>query len=150
MLQFDTSLTTNSNAVIPEIPATVGTNTLLLDFVQAYDKSETKGVVATLLNTVGPTNPWLIFSTSGSEAPTPTGLYNVSIYEYVPSGSNYIWHTANMLWINASFTWTNSSGAGYGNLLLTERAFVSGSNGYNITQYLSPTNGGTYTTYNHP
>ena len=150
MLQFDTSLATNSNAVVPEIPATVGTTTLLLDFVQAYDKSKTLGVVATLLNTVGPTNPWLIFQIDGNDAPAPTGLYNVSIYEFSPSGSNYIWRTANMSWTNASFTWTNSSGSGYGNLLLTERAFVSGSNGYAITQYLSPTNGGTYTTYNHP
>ena len=149
MLQFDKSISTNSNAVYPEVTASIGTTQLILDFTQSYDKSTTSGVIANLINTVGPLNPWLVFQISGSSVPSPSGQYNVSIYEKTGSIA-YTWIAANITWTAANFEWISGSSNAYGNLLSTERAFVSGSNGYNIIQYLSPTNGGTYTTYNHP
>jgi hypothetical protein len=150
MLQFNKSLATNSNAVYPNITASVGTTVLLLDFEQAYDKSTTNNVQATLLNTVGPLNEWLVFQITGSDVPAPSGQYNVSIYEGNAATPLLTWGTQATLWTNTTNTWNGSSPIVKGALLSTDRAFVSGSNEYTITQYLLPANGGTYTTYNHP
>jgi len=150
MLQFNKSLATNSNAVYPDVPASVGTTVLLLDFTQSYDKSTTSNVQATLINTVGPLNPWLVFQLTGSSVPAPSGQYNVSIYEATPVSNLGTWGAQATLWVNTYNTWNGAASYTKGNLLSTDRAFVSGSNGYNITEYLLPANGGTYTTYNHP
>ena len=150
MLQFNKSLATNSNAVYPNITASIGTTNLLLDFEQAYDKSTISNVQATLLNTVGPLNEWLVFQITGSDVPSPSGQYNVSIYEAIQD-TLFTWSTQATLWANTANTWGGTGGSLIkGPLLSTDRAFVSGSNGYTITQYLLPANGGTYTTYNHP
>lgn len=149
MLQFDRSLNTNSNAVYPNITASVGTTTLILDFTQSYDESTTGNVVATLLNTVSPTNEWLVFQLSGSTVPTASGQYNVAIYENTGIGVAYQWSNANMTFANANFLWSQGANPVKGNLLSTERAYVSGSNEVSITQYLSPTSS-RYYTYNYP
>jgi hypothetical protein len=52
--------------------------------------------------------------------------------------------------LNNDATWAGGGAFVKTTLLSTERAFVSGSNEYNITQYLLPVDGGKYTTYNHP
>jgi hypothetical protein len=150
MLQFNKSLATNSNAVYPNVTASVGTTVLLLDFEQAYDKSTTNNVQATMLNTVGPLNEWLVFQITGSNVPAPSGQYNVSIYEATPVVSLGTWGAQATLWVNTANTWNGAASYVKGTLLSTDRAFVSGSNEYTITQYLLPANGGTYTTYNHP
>lgn len=151
MLQFNHSLPINSNAVYPNFTASAGTTTLLLDFTQSYDLSTKGDVVATMINTVGPSNSWLVFQITGSTAPTASGQYNVDIYSATAStGSLLTWSTQNTLWINTNLLWSGAQAYVKGALLSTERAFVSGSNGYNITQYLLPANGGKYTTYNHP
>lgn len=172
MLQFNHSAPVNSNAAYPNITASLGTTGLYLDFTQSYDFSTKGNVFATMINTVSPLNEWLVFQTTGSSVPTASGQYNVDIYQ-----ANYTalltWGTQNTRWIDTSLLWSQNTG-GYvkGRLLTSERAFISGSNGYDITQYLlpvsttpivyglptssaviqylSPVNGGTYTTYNHP
>jgi hypothetical protein len=153
MLQFNHSATVNSNAVYPNVTASVGTTTLLLDFTQSYDLSTKGEVIVTMINTVSPSNEWLVFQVTGSSVPTASGQYNVDIYNYTSSlsGSN-IWVNQNTLWASTAITWDFAGTPSYlrTQLLSTERAFVSGSNGYDITQYLLPANGGTYTTYNHP
>ncbi len=150
MLQFNKSLATNSNAVYPDVPAPVGTTVLLLDFTQSYDKSTTSNVQATLINTVGPSNPWLVFQLTGSSVPAPSGQYNISIYEAIQAATLGTWSTQATLWANTSNTWNGAASYVKGTLLSTERAFISGSNGYSITEYLLPANGGSYTTYNYP
>lgn len=150
MLQFDRSLTTNSNAVYPNITASVGTTVLLLDFTQSYDSSTTADIPATLLNTVSPLNEWLVFQLSGSTVPTASGQYNVSIYQATAITSSLLtWGTQATLWGATANTWNGASSYIKGTFLATERAFVSGSNEYTITQYLSPTSS-RYYTYNHP
>lgn len=149
MLQFNKSLTINSNAVYPDVTASVGTTNLILDFTQSYDYSKTGSISATLINTVGPTNQWLVFQVSGSSIPDPSGQYNVSIYEEVSGTPLLTWGTQNTIWSQTANTWAGT-GVVRGNLLSTDRAFVSGSNEYTITEYLLPVSGGTYTTYNHP
>lgn len=172
MLQFDHSAPVNSNAAYPTVTASIGTTTLLLDFTQSYDYSTKGDVVANLINTVSPLNEWLVFQVTGSTVPTASGQYNVNVYQ-----ANYVslltWGTQNTRWVDTSLLWSQSPG-GYvkGKFLTQERAWVSGSNGYDITQYLlpssstvieyglptssvviqylSPVDGGKYTTYNHP
>lgn len=149
MLQFDKSLTTNSNAVWPDISASAGTNLLILEFTQSYDYSKTGMITASLLSAISPSNPWLVFQVSGSQVPSPTGQYNVEIYAATQVPNGLTWGTQNTLWAQTAITWAGVTVTKQ-NLLSTERAFVSGSNEYTITEYLLPTNGGTYTTYNHP
>ena len=149
MLQFDRSLTTNSNAVYPNITASVGTTVLLLDFTQAYDGSTTENVEATLLNTVGPLNEWLVFQLSGSTVPTASGQYNVDIWSAAPLPSLNTWGAQATIWTSTNNTWAGNSPYIKDILLSTERAFISGSNEVTITQYLSPTSS-RYYTYNYP
>jgi len=150
MLQFDRSLATNSNAVYPNITASIGTTQVLLDFTQAYDLSKKLNVEATLLNTVSPSNPWLVFQVTGSSVPTASGQYNVDIWQYTSSAALTTWGNQATTWANTANTWNGGGSYVKLSLLSTERAYVSGSNEYSITQYLLPANGGAYTTYNHP
>ena len=128
MLQFDRSLSTNSNAVYPNITASVGTTVLLLDFTQSYDESTTGDVPATLLNTVGPTNEWLVFQLTGSSVPTASGQYNVAIWSAIQTSALTTQGAQATLWANTNNTWAGNAGYTKNTLLSTERAYVSGSN----------------------
>jgi hypothetical protein len=150
MLQFNHSAPVNSNAVYPNITASAGITNVLLDFTQSYDLSTKGDVLATMINTTGPLNPWLVFQISGSSAPTASGQYNVNIWEYAQATFLTTWGAQNTLWANTANTWAGAGAFVKTTLLSTERAFVSGSNEYDITQYLLPVDGGKYTTYNHP
>ena len=153
MLQLYVSSSTNSSAIYPDVTASLGTTQVLLEFTQSYDYSKKGDVIATLINTVGPTNPWLVFQLSGSTLPTASGQYDVNVWEFsTNSGSLGTWATQATQWIATNILWSGGSGSAYTKtqLLSTERAFVSGSNSQPTTTYLSPTNGGTYTTYNYP
>ena len=172
MLQFNHSAPVNSNAAYPNITASLGTTNLFLDFTQSYDFSTKGNVFANMINTVSPLNEWLVFQITGSFVPTASGQYNVDIYQANYQAASMTWGTQNTLWGNTSLLWSGTPGYTKGIFLTSERAFVSGSNGYDITQYLlpvsttpiqynlptsstviqylSPINGGTYTTYNHP
>jgi hypothetical protein len=153
MLQLNVSSTTNSSAVYPDVTASLGTTQVLLEFTQSYDYSKKGDVVATLINTPSLTNPWLVFQVSGSTLPTASGQYDVNIWQFVPSTSSLgTWSTQATQWTLTSQLWSGTTGSAYTktNLLSTERAFISGSNQVSTTTYLSPTDGGTYTTYNYP
>jgi hypothetical protein len=151
MLQLYVSSSTNSSAVYPDATASLGTTQVLLEFTQSYDFSTTPNVVATLINTPSATNPWLVFQLSGSTLPTASGQYNVNIWEFATVGSgSVIWSMASSSWSATSLKWGGAGGITKTNLLSTERAFVSGSNSQPTYTYLSPLDGGTYTTYNYP
>ena len=153
MLQLNVSSTANSSAVYPDVTASLGTTQVLLDFTQSYDYSTKGNVVATLINAPGPTNPWLVFQVSGSTLPTASGQYNVNIWEFTTNtGSLGTWITQATQWVATNVLWSGGSGSAFNRtqLLSTEHAIISGSNGVNTTTYLLPTNGGTYTTYNYP
>lgn len=146
MLQLNRSQATNTNAVYPNVAATIGTTKVLLEFTQSYDYSTTTNVTASLANVVSLTNPWLVVQLTGSSVPTASGQYDVNIYQFT-SGLG-TWGTQATLWGSTALTW-NTGQYIKGTLLSTERAFISGSNGYDITQYLSPTSS-RYYTYNYP
>jgi len=150
MLQLYVSSSTNSSAVYPDVTASLGTTQVLLDFTQSYDFSKKADVIATLINTVSLTNPWLVFQVSGSTLPTASGQYDVNIYQFTGAPELLTWATQNTLWNATAQTWDSSNDFVKTQLLSTERAFISGSNQVSTTTYLSPTDGGTYTTYNYP
>ena len=150
MLQLNVSSATNSSAVYPDITASAGTTQVVLDFTQSYDFSTKADVIATLINTPSATNPWLVFQVSGSTLPTASGQYNVDIYQFTQASVLGTWQAQATLWNATANTWNGEGSIVKTTLLSTERAFISGSNGVDTTTYLLPTNGGTYTTYNHP
>jgi hypothetical protein len=150
MLQLNVSSATNSSAVYPDVTASVGTTQVLLEFTQSYDYSTKGNVIATLINTPSPLNPWLVFQVTGSTLPTASGQYDVNIWQFTQASGLGVWGSVTTTFTNTPNTW---GGAGVNVktvLLSTERAFISGSNQVSTTTYLLPTNGGKYTTYNHP
>lgn len=150
MLQLYVSSSTNSSAIYPDVTASLGTTQVLLEFTQSYDFSTKGDVIATLINTPSATNPWLVFQVSGSTLPTASGQYNVNIWEFTQASNLLTWITQNTLWNATSNTWDGGGSTVKTKLLSTDRAFVSGSNSQPTYTYLSPTDGGTYITYNYP
>ena len=153
MLQLNVSSTANSSAVYPNVTASLGTTQVLLEFTQSYDFSKKGDVIANLINTPNPLNNWLVFQVSGSTLPTASGQYDVKIWQFTAtSGSLGTWATQATQWLTSNILWSGGSGSAYTKtrLLSTDRAFISGSNQVSTTTYLSPTDGGTYTTYNYP
>lgn len=150
MLQLNVASPTNSNAIYPDVSASAGITQVAMDFTQSYDFSTKSNVIANLLNVPSATNPWLVFQVSGSTLPTASGQYNVEIFEFVPSAVLGTWSTQATTYDDTNVQWNGASSIIKTQLLSTERAFISGSNGITTTTYLLPTNGGTYTTYNHP
>ena len=153
MLQFNKSLATNTNA---SYLATVNTSSgyydnLVIEYSQSYDQSSGSFAVTAYSN---PTqyNNWLVFQNNGSVVPLPTGQYNVALYTSNPSASiAAIWEDWDKTFAATSQTWATISasvGLVLGDKLYEDRAWISGSNNVNITQYLSPNENGTYTTYN--
>lgn len=150
MLQLNVASPTNSNAIYPDVSASAGITQVAMDFTQSYDFSTKSNVIANLLNVPSATNPWLVFQVSGSTLPTASGQYNVEIFEFVQSAVLGTWSTQATIYEDTNVQWNGASIPIKTQLLSTERAFISGSNGITTTTYLLPTNGGTYTTYNHP
>ena len=150
MLQLNVSSTANSSAVYPDVTASIGTTQVILEFTQSYDFSTKSDVIATLINTPSSTNPWLVFQVSGSTLPTASGQYNVNIWQFTQASNLLTWGTQNTLWAATANFWSGGGSYVKTALLSTDRAFISGSNQVPTYTYLSPTDGGTYTTYNYP
>ena len=147
MLQFNKSLPTNTNAIYLD---TVNTgsgyyDSLVAVFSQSYDESNgTFVVTATSIPTLY--NSWLVFQNTGSLVPSPSGQYNVDIYTNLDIPA--IWNQVAQPWNAYNEIWDEAGEEQPVDLLYSDRAFVSGSNEVSITQYLSPNENGTYTTYN--
>lgn len=150
MLQLNHSQATNTNAVYPDVLAPAGTTQVLLDFTQSINKNTTPNIIATLANTVSATNPWLVIQLTGSSVPTPSGQYDVNIFTFTQSAALGTWQTQATLWNATNNTWAGTGNFVKQTLLSTERAYVSGTNEYSITQYPVPVNGAYYYTYNYP
>ena len=146
MLQLNHSQAINTNAVYPDVNATSGTTQVLLEFTQSINKITTSNIPANLANAVDGLNPWLVIQLTGSSVPTASGQYDVNIYEFTQLPGLGVWGQISQSFGIIQDTW-DSDGGGFviGNKLSTERAFISGSDEYSITQYLSPTSSLTYT-----
>lgn len=147
MLQFDKSQTTNTNAAYLE---TVNTgsgyyDSLVMIYSQSYDNSSGSFAV-TATSTPTRYNSWILFATSGSDVPSYSGQYDMKLYirEEVPA----VWQTTAHHWNVYNERWDDAYDDVATDLLYSDRAYVSGSNESNITQYVSADENGTYTTYN--
>ena len=147
MLQFNKSLPTNTNAVYI---STVNTgsgyyDSLVAVFSQSYDESNGTFRLDTVSSPTQYKN-WLVFSNTGSLVPSPSGQYNVDIYTNEFSAA--VWNQVATPWDSFNEIWDTAGDEQPTDLLYSDRAWISGSNNVGITQYLSPNENGTYTTYN--
>ena len=147
MLQFDKSKTTNSNAAYID---TVNTSSgfydqLVVVYSQSLDNSNGTIDVTTVSSPTQYTH-WLIFQNSGSQVPSPSGQYNIDLFTgtLIPA----IWNQVNVAWDSYNEIWDTAGYLEPNVLIYSDRAYVSGSNQSNITQYISPNENGTYITYN--
>lgn len=147
MLQFNKSLGVNTNAAyIDTFNTSSGYyDSLAIVYSQSYDNSNGIFRVTT---TSSPTqyNNWLVFQNTGSLVPSYTGQYDVGIWtnEFVAA----VWNQVATAWDSFDEIWDTAGDEQPVDLIYSDRAWVSGSNNVNITQYVSPNENGTYTTYN--
>ena len=147
MLQFNRSQVSNSNVVYLN---TVDTGSAYYDdiavvYSQSYDNSN--GIIpATLVSAPTQYNQWLMFTTSGSLAPDYTGQYDVGVW--TSTFVDAIWNQVAVAWDSFNEIWDEAGEDTPQVLLYSDRAWISGSNESNITQYVSPNENGTYITYN--
>ena len=141
MLKLNKSQPTNTLAIY--LNTTASLNDLALVYSQSYDLSNGQ-IDFPVSQTKG---QYRIGTISGSSVPSPSGQYNIDIYEGVFTDA--VWNQVAVAWNAYDEVWST---AGYiaptGSLLRTIRAWVSGSNDSTFTEYESPNELGTYTTYN--
>ncbi len=146
MLQFNKSEATNNLAVYLDPNYTGSYDELILDFTQSYDQSTTV-VEGTPLSITNVYRNWLTFTVSGSTLPSPSGQYDVRIFEGT-NEDDLKWNDAAITWLSADTRWDDAGILQRRTFLYEDRAYVSGSNESSITTYVSPNENGTYTTYN--
>ena len=149
MLQFNKSEATNTNAVwVQTVNTSSGYYDNLIAVVsQSYDNSS-ETIELTTVSSPNQYRNWLVIRNIASEVPSASGQYDVEIYTST-TGSEERWGFTTEVWGTTTEQWATFGGSGLPNeLVYSDRAFVSGSNEDTITQYLSPNENGTYTTYN--
>lgn len=147
MLQFNKSLATNTNAAYINTVNTASGyyDDLVVVYSQSYDNSNGTFKVTT---TSSPTQykNWLVFSNTGSLVPSYTGQYDVDIYTNEEVAA--VWNQVAVAWDSYNEIWDDAGEEQPIDLIYSDRAWISGSNNVDITQYVSPNENGTYTTYN--
>ena len=147
MLQFNKSLDTNTNAAYLN---TVNTGSgyyddLVVAYSQSYDQSNGTFEVS-LYSSPTQYKNWILFQASGSSVPSYTGQYDVQLFKGVLTPA--IWNQVNVAWDSYDEVWDTAGYLSPGELLYSDRAWISGSNNVSITSYVSPNENGTYITYN--
>jgi len=146
MLQFNKNQSTNTNAVyLDSIPVSLGDNVEIV-LSQSYDRS-TDTFIANVISSPTEYNNWLVFRNDGVDVPVPSGQYDAEVYT-IAIGNPIKWGEATMSFADANFIWGLGDGVTKVDLAYSDRAFVQGTNESTITQYVSPDENGTYTTYN--
>ena len=141
MLKLNKSNDTQTLAIYLDTTASI--DTLVLSYSQSYDLSN--GNIEYFVDNVK--GQYYIGTISGSQMPAYSGQYNIDVY----SGSfeDAVWSEVAVAFGAYEEKW--SSAGIYipvGDILRTIRAWVSGSNDATFTNYVSPNQLGTYTTYN--
>jgi len=142
MLQLNKSLATNTVAFYPEVVTSA--SLVYFSGSQDYNRNTASFSADVISNYL--TSPWVISQISGSSLPDASGFYTFNIYEYI-TGTPLIWDQVDVEWQLETSVWDSAAGFSIGDLLTTERAFNSGSDGSTFTQYVSSNENGYYTTY---
>jgi len=147
MLQFNKSLGVNTNAAYIDTVNTASGyyDSLIVAYSQSYDQSNGTFRVTTQSSPTQYKN-WLVFQNTGSLVPDYTGQYEVDIYTNVETAA--VWDQVAQPWNAYNEIWDDAGEEQLGELLYSDRAWISGSNNVSITSYVSPNENGTYITYN--
>ena len=152
MFRFDKNSAVNTNAAYLE---TIDTSSGYYEYLgvfltQSYDNS-TGSLRVYPSSTPNQYRHWLTFNVSGSDitfANLPSGQYDVNLYTTTEPIEGR-WAFVNEAWDSYNQIWATAGEGGLPlDLLYTDRAYIVGTNESSITQYVSPDENGTYTTYN--
>lgn len=149
MLQFDKNQSTNSNAVWIDTPNTSSDyyENLLAVYSQSYDNSNGDFNLTTV-SAPNQYRNWLVIRNVGASLPSPSGQYDVEIYR-TEGATEGRWGFTTDVWSTTDQAWaTFGEGGKVGDPIYTDRAYIVGTDGTSITEYVSPNEIGTYTTYN--
>lgn len=141
MIQLNKSTQTNTVAFYPEATISASVDQLFVSYSQDINRNG-----GDFRASISSKNNWVVATVSGSVVPSPSGLYTLDIYELV-EGDPLVWNTAAQDWENVLSTWNSDAVEVIGDLIATERAYVSGSNNLSYSTYLSPDEDGFYVTY---
>lgn len=141
MIQLIKAQDINTVAFYPEAPISASVSAIRIIYSQDINLNTGSfdGTIDSKLN-------WVVASVSGSVIPDPSGQYTLNIYE-LSEGGFLVWNTADVNWELADTQWQQGTGNVIGQLIATERAYISGSNESGLTTYLSPGQAGYYITY---
>ena len=143
MLQLNKSQTTNTVAFYPDSPISGSVVQVRFSGSQDYDRNPSTfdgDVISNVANT-----PWVIAQISGSSLPSASGFYTFDVYEL--DIALLVWNTTTIDWEDANTQWQEAKSTTTFDLLTTLRAYNSGSDVPEFTQYVSPNENGAYTTY---
>ncbi len=104
-------------------------STLLFTLTSSFAGPESSKTIYINQNNTNATenNGWILFEISGSDVPANSGHYEANIYNRV-LGSAITWETATDVWNTIQQQWDEySTTEAAGDLLATERVFVTGS-----------------------
>ena len=125
-------------------------STLLFSLTSSFAGNESSPTVYVVQNNTNATenNGWILFNISGSDVPTNSGHYEANIYNRV-TGSAITWATATDIWNTIQQQWDEySSAESAGELLATERVFVTGSDYQEQYKYNTANELAYYAVYN--
>lgn len=142
MLKLDKSQDINTIAL--HLATTASLTEVAFVYSQSYDLSNGE-FFGDIPSTKG---KYRIVNISGSALPTPSGQYDIDVYE-ATEFAPITWAAANFAFNNNPYTWDDAGDKNKtGNVLRTIRAWISGSNELPTTEYISSNEEGTYITYN--
>ena len=148
MLQFNRSQTTKNAVYLETVNTSSGYyNNIGVVFSQSYDNSN-EIAETTLVSAPTQYRHWLIIQNASGTTPTASGQYDIEIWTR-QAGAEGRWGFTNDVWSTSTQVWSTFGDEGaLQELLYSDRAYVVGTNEDSITQYVSPNENGTYTTYN--
>ena len=146
---FYSSSGTGTIAVYPDVtassyPINTDSSSFSLEVVQEYDRSS-GSLDLTLINVPNKFSPRLVFNYSRNQVPQYSGQYTAYIKE--GTSTRPVWGSTSTLWADADWKWGSTSVISNQSVIDTDRVWISGSDFTSPTQYVSPDENGTYTTY---
>ena len=150
MLNLTTNQATGSVLVYPESasiyyndPTVVFTGTAVQDLDLSSGSFEME-----LINTPNGYNEGLVLQVySGSGVPERTGQYTFTLSE-ATVGAHYKWGTTNVKWSAFNYLWSYTKDSSQARQIATDRLYINGTDTPQFTDYTSPNENGTFTTYN--
>ncbi len=149
MPNYHTNGPLNTIAIYPEsgsIFALDPSGSFEIVLTQDYDQKTTT-VQAALINTPTEFSPRLVLQVSTSDLPSASGLYTLKLDEAIVEKLKIRWIEAHTIWSETHRKWNGFTERQFNRTIENDRAYVSGSDDPQFTQYVSPDETGAYITY---